>query len=404
MNIPHNKFCLLPWISLEASPVGTVRPCCLAQDEIVADSGDKFNLATASFTDIQNSADMLKLRKELLQGQQPQTCNRCWREERAGRTSKRMHTLDRLKHLIPDQPWTEHARPLMFLDLKLGNICNLKCRICGSWSSSTFATEELANLDPNEDRKTNHHYQMLRQGAWPREHVKFWSEIDQVVDQIRYIEFTGGEPFMIQEHFDMLQGMVDRGIAHQVEIHYNTNGTQYPEQAETIWQYFKHVEVAFSIDDVGARFEYQRSNAGWSQVCNNIERFRAMRERLLNMSLQACCTVNVFNVLYLEQVAEWIDQQDFDFVYWNMMHDAYYFSIATLPESAKLEIDRKLSAAQVDARTRKEFDQIRDFMMAGNSLDGFILRMKIAELDSRRNQNLALIQPDLAQLIEYAGS
>jgi hypothetical protein len=114
--------------------------------------------------------------------------------------------------------------------------------------------------------------------------------------------------------------------------------------------------------------------------------------------------VNVFNVLYLEQVSEWIDQQDFDFVYWNMMHDAYYFSIATLPESAKLEIDRKLSAAQVDARTRKEFDQIRDFMMAGNSLDGFILRMKIAELDSRRNQNLALIQPDLAQLIEYAGS
>jgi MoaA/NifB/PqqE/SkfB family radical SAM enzyme len=291
----------------------------------------------------------------------------------------------------------------MFLDLKLGNICNLKCRICGSWSSSTFATEELANLGADEDRKTNHHYQMLRQGAWPRENKKFWSEIDQVVDQIRYIEFTGGEPFMIQEHFDMLQGMIARGIAHQVEIHYNTNGTQYPQQAEDIWQYFKHVEVAFSIDDVGARFEYQRSNAAWNQVCDNIKRFKAMRERLLNMSLQVCCTVNVFNVLYLEQVATWIKQQDFDFVYWNMMHDAYYFSIATLPEQAKLDIARHLSTVQVDARTRQEFDQIQDFMMAGNSLDGKILRMRIADLDRKRNQNLALIQPELAQLIEYAG-
>ena len=43
-----------------------------------------------------------------------------------------------------------------------------------------------------------------------------------------YFEFTGGEPFMIQEHFDMLQGLVDRGIAHNVEIHYNTNGTHWP--------------------------------------------------------------------------------------------------------------------------------------------------------------------------------
>jgi len=401
MNIPHENFCVLPWISLEASPVGTVRPCCLAQDEIVDDAGNKFNLATANFADIQNSADMCKLREEFLQGRKPQTCGRCWREERAGRTSKRMHTLDRLKHMIPDRPWTADARPLMFLDLKLGNICNLKCRICGSWSSSTFATEELSYLNRNEDRKTNHHYQMLRQGAWPRENNKFWSEIDQVIDQIRYIEFTGGEPFMIQEHFDMLQGMVDRGIAHQVEIHYNTNGTQYPEQGEDIWQHFKHVEIAFSIDDVGSRFEYQRSNAVWTEVCENIQQFRHMRDRLLNMSLQVCCTVNVFNILYLEDVAAWIAQQDFDFVYWNMMHDAYYFSIATLPESAKLNIARRLSQAQVDSRTRKEFDQIQQFMMAGTSLDGFILRMKIADLDRRRQQDLRSVQPELAELLEY---
>ena len=402
MNVPHDRFCVLPWISLEASPIGTVRPCCLAYDEITDDAGAKFNLAEASFLDIQNSRSMQTLREEFLQGNQPQTCRRCWKEERSGRISKRMHTLDRLKHMIPDQSWTADAKPLMFLDLKLGNICNLKCRICGSWSSSTFATEELSYVNRDEDRKTNHHYQMLRQGAWPRENEKFWTEIDQVIDQIRYIEFTGGEPFMIQEHFDMLQGMVDRGIAHQVEIHYNTNGTQWPEQAEEIWQHFKHVEIAFSIDDVGARFEYQRSNAVWSEVCENIQRFRDMRDRLLNMSLQVCCTVNVFNVLYLEDVAAWITQQDFDFVYWNIMHDAYYFSIATLPESAKLNIACRLDQAQVDARTRKEFDQIQQFMMAGTSLDGFILRMKIADLDRRRQQDLRGVQPELAELLDYA--
>jgi MoaA/NifB/PqqE/SkfB family radical SAM enzyme len=403
MNIPHNKFCVLPWISLETSPIGTVRPCCLADDELVDDQGNKFDLNTASFVNIQNSESMKKLRQEFLDGHQPQTCRKCWREERSGRTSKRMHTLDRLKHMLPDQEWTIDAKPLIFLDLKLGNICNLKCRICGSWSSSTFATEELQFIDQSENRKENHHYQMLRQGAWPRENPVFWSEIDQVSDQIRYIEFTGGEPFMIREHFDMLQGLIDRGIAKNIEIHYNTNGTQWPEHAENIWRHFKHVEIAFSIDDVGARFEYQRSNAVWTEVEANIGRFRELRSRNPNISLQACCTVNVFNVYYLETVANWIVQQRFDFIYWNMMHDAYYFSIATLPLQTKVAIAQRLKHAQIPATIQKEFDRIVDFMNAGNSLDGFILKMRVADLDRKRQQNLAVVEPEFAQLIEYNG-
>ena len=403
MNIPHDKFCVLPWVSLETSPVGTVRPCCLAEEEITDNNGNKFDLNTANFAGIQNSVYMQDLRQQFLDAKQPQTCRKCWREERAGRTSKRMHTLDRLKHMIPDQPWTADARPLMFLDLKLGNICNLKCRICGSWSSSTFATEELANLGPDEDRKSNHHYHMLRAGAWPRENPTFWSEIEQVADQIRYIEFTGGEPFMIQEHFDLLQGLVDRGLAHNIEIHYNTNGTQYPEQAEQIWSHFKTVEIAFSIDDVGARFEYQRTNAVWSEVLANLDRFRDLRRAHANIQLQCCSTVNVFNVLYLEELACWIDQQAFDFVYWNMMHEAYYFCINTLPESAKQVITQRLKLALVSARHQTQFERITDFMNHGASLDGFILRMRVADLDRKRGQNLAVTEPEFAKLIDYAG-
>ena len=227
MNLPHEKFCVLPWVSLEASPIGTVRPCCLADDEIVDDAGNKFELSTATFKEVQHSNHMQSLREQFLAGEKPQTCRKCWNEERSGRTSKRMHTLDRMKHMGIGGEWTADAKPLMFLDLKLGNICNLKCRICGSWSSSQFAAEEIANTRP-EQRKTSYAYQMLRAGAWPRDNPQFWDQIDSVLNDIRYIEFTGGEPFMIQEHFQMLQGIVDRGIAHQVEIHYNTNGTQYP--------------------------------------------------------------------------------------------------------------------------------------------------------------------------------
>ena len=402
MNIPNDKFCVLPWISIEASPIGTVRPCCLADDEIIDNDGNKFELSTANFANIQNSNHMRKLREQFLAGERPQTCRKCWNEERGGRTSKRMHTLERLKHSIADTEWTTDAKPLMFLDLKLGNICNLKCRICGSWSSSQFATEEINQL-PRKQQKNSHAYQMLRAGAWPRENEQFWQQIDSVLTDIRYIEFTGGEPFMIDEHFDMLQGIVDRGIADQVEIHYNTNGTQYPTRGEAIWQHFKTVEIAFSIDDVGERFEYQRSNANWQEVCANLDRFRDLKECHQNIVLQVCTTVNVFNVRYLDQVAQWVDKnkESFNFVYWNMMHDAWYFSIATLPDTAKAAITEHLRSADVPPQYREEFDRIADFMNTGASTDGFILRMKIADLDRKRQQNMHDVAPELAELLEY---
>lgn len=400
MNIPHNKFCVLPWVSLEASPVGTVRPCCLADDEIVDNDGNKFELLSADFADIQNSNHMISLRQQFLDGKQPQTCRKCWNEERAGRTSKRMHTLDRMKHMNISSEWTTDAKSLLFLDLKLGNICNLKCRICGSWSSSQFATEEINQL-PREEQKQSFPYQMLRAGAWPKENESFWKQIDGCLNDIRYIEFTGGEPFMIEQHFDMLQGIVDRGIAHQVEIHYNTNGTHYPEHAIEIWRHFKIVEIAFSIDDLGARFEYQRSNAVFSEVEQNLERFRLLRKQYPNIRLQCCSTVNVFNVRYIDQLANWIAAQKFDFVYWNMMHEAWYFSIATLPDAAKAEIILHLESANIPSLWRNEFDRICDFMRKGASTDGFMLRMKVRDLDRKRGQNLATVEPEFAALIDY---
>ena len=400
MQLPHDKFCVLPWISLEASPIGTVRPCCLADDEIVDDTGEKFQLATANFQDITSSQHMQTLRQEFLQGQQPKTCRKCWNEERAGRTSKRMHTLNRLKHVISDQDWTQDAKPLMFLDLKLGNICNLKCRICGSWSSSQFATEEINWTNPSE-RKQSQAYQMLRAGAWPRENKNFWHEIDQCLTDIRYIEFTGGEPFMIDEHFDMLQGIVDRGIAGQVEIHYNTNGTHFPERGPEIWQHFKTVEIAFSVDDHGARFEYQRTNALWQELEANVIKFRQLRANMPNIQLQVCCTINIFNIYYLHQVSYWIKNQEFDFVYWNMMHDAWYFSIANLPRSAKEAIDLHFSNTPCEPEYVDEFLRIVDFMYRGVDSDGNMMRMKIRDLDRKRNQNLADVAPEFAKIIGY---
>jgi hypothetical protein len=137
-------------------------------------------------------------------------------------------------------------------------------------------------------------------------------------------------------------------------------------------------------------------------VVDNIAKFRELRSRNHNIRLQICCTINVFNVYYLEEVANWIVRQQMDFIYWNMLHDAYYFSISSLPDRAKQAITQQLQSAQVPTQVKKEFDRVIDFMNNGVSLDGFQLRRELANLDRRREQNLAVVEPEFAKLINYS--
>ena len=406
MQIPHDKFCILPWVSVEASPIGTVRPCCLAKDEILDDNNDKFHLTTSTFNQIRDSSYMQRLRQEFLAGQLPSPCERCWAIEDSGGTSKRQHTLNRLQHIVQDNVWTEDSKDLIFLDLKLGNICNLKCRICGPWSSSSYASEEVGTVMTLE-RKQTYAYKMLREGRWPRESPAFWQQLSDIAGQIRYLEFTGGEPFMIAEHFDFLQTLVDQGVAGNIEIHYNTNGTQYPERGIELWPHFKTVEIAFSIDDLGERFEYQRTGARWSEVQDNIYKFRRLRRDSKNIQLQLCCTISIWNVVYFNEIAAWASLFPWDFVYWNYLHDSPVWCIANQVEPVKNNIAKHLQNHLIVDQHANARDEIIDFMFSREGWMGCgrggTLTDEIERLDRLRNQRLRDVAPLLAEIIYYDG-
>ena len=398
MSLP-DKICMLPWISIEASPIGTARPCCLAKDEITKPDGSKYSLRETSLEEIYHSTYMQNLRQDFLAGNKPATCNRCWDEEAAGRTSKRINSRIRLKeyynlvdfqNINPDQLW--------FIDLKLGNICNLKCRICGSWSSSKWAKEEIDYIPELLDRKTHLAYTYLKDGAWPRETEVFWDNLKTLLPNIKYFEFTGGEPFLIEQHFELLRYAVEQDYSKNIEIHYNTNGTVFPEQAE-LWSNFKHVEIALSIDNVGARFEYERYGADWNEVQENISKFTAMRSN--KISTQLCTTMNIQNVYYLPELCDWISTQTFDHVYFNMLHDPWHMCISKMTDNAKNLVIDRLSNHEFSSKYRAEILRIVQFIRNGEGSDGkeFLRKMQIT--DEYRKQNLQITHKEIAKAMGY---
>jgi len=325
-----SNICPLPWNHLEVDVNGGASPCCLYKGSI-----PNVKVYETKLKDIQNSDYMQNLRQQFKDGKRPKGCESCWQEETAGKTSKRMNSLYKMKSSL--KKWTPDSEPtLKFIDFKLGNVCNLKCRICGSWSSSKWAQEELDYGENPVARKN------LKEGGWPKRNPKFFEDLKEDLEHVEYFEFTGGEPFMIKDHFKILMHCVERGYAKNQDIHYNTNGTQLPPpEIFDLWSNFKKVEIAFSIDDVGEQFQYQRYPANWRQVGSNLVKFK--ERKTPNMQFQICTTVSIFNIFSLAKINFWVKQYQPDFYYVNTLFDPDYFNIQTLPKNVKNIVNTRYS-------------------------------------------------------------
>ena len=377
-----NKICTLPWMHMETTPMGEFRPCCLANEPI-----PNMNISQGdTIKDAFESPYMENLRQEFLAGNKPATCSKCWALEDAGGISKRM---------ISNQKFGVNTaqKKIRFLDLKLGNICNLKCRICGGWSSSKWANEEIKQ--GSEIAKY-----WMKQGQWPRQETKLWQEIVDMLPHIDYFEFTGGEPFLIQEHFDILMASVEKGTSKHQQIHYNTNGTTFPADAiERIWPHFKEVEIAFSIDDLAERFEYQRHGAVWHEVNENVQRISAYKNKF-NLKTQICCTINIQNIYNLDAMAEWIDQQSFDYVFFNYLQEDKVWNVQNLPHHYKDIIQDKL--AKYQGAYQDDVAQALKYMLSVDGHNSALrerLQHKVKDSDQFRNENFERVFPEYAGLI-----
>ena len=386
--------CILPWISIETTPMGTMRPCCLTTNGI-----PDMNLNTHTLEDGFTSDYMVGLRTAFRDGKKPGQCRNCWREEDAGKTSKRQYMLEKFKHVQVDWDNVEQGHGLQFLDLKLGNICNLKCRICGSWSSSKWAQEEL---DYSSDPDNHIAKQWLREGQWPRKSKTFWQHLDEILPDIKYFEFTGGEPWMIKEHFDLLRRAVDRGYAQDIDIHYNTNATQYPKDP-TIWQHFKHVQIAFSVDNTGERFEYERYGAKWQKANDNIQRVNDLRDSMFYpITTQLCCTWNVQNIYYMDEILTWATTMNFDSIHFNLMHDPFEFSLSCIPCCAQSEVMIYLQKMQVKwTQYAQDIDALKRIVVSSKFDSTTELHNKLRQTDLYRNQNFATSHAKMARAICY---
>jgi hypothetical protein len=375
-----DKICVLPWVHTEFTTDGTANPCCLYKGNPMG------NLKQENFLDVWNGEPYKNLRREFLEGKQPSGCAMCWEGEEAGYQSKRLQDNKRfakeLEEIKERQSFIATDTP-KYLDLKFGTLCNLKCRTCGSINSSKWQTDE---------KKLYGRILNKKDPLWIAKNPSVWDELFEIMHTVEQMDFTGGEPFMIEEHFELLRRTVEAGHAEHISLHYNTNGTiRPPQKIFDLWKEFKSCEVMFSIDGIFKKFEYIRHPAKWDETWDNYNYFKSLDW----MYVQVCHTVSLYNIYYLDEFVDMFGREN---IYLNLLHFPRQYCVRNMPDVCKKQVEDKLINIP-------DMNNIISFMNQEPNFDKLDLGfLPVTErLDGLRNECYSEIFPDFYRILIDGG-
>ncbi len=340
-----DTFCPLLFQHLATHPHGGVTHCCVADHRNSLSSsrdGDRYyNLNRDTVFDTMNSQSYRKARLEVLEGKKPKACIRCYSEEAKGMASKRTeeiknypeYTVEVARDATDSDGFMKDVQ-LEFVELRLGNVCNVACRTCNPASSSKWRNDYDALQKKTTFKLTT--YDTMEGFRWP-ERDGFWEDLLQHCDRVKTFYINGGEPTLIKEHFRFLERLVDLGKT-DIKLWYNINMTNMNDKVIDLWKKFDHVKVSCSIDDLEDRNHYIRYPTQWDSVIKNF-----LRLKKEGFEIDVTQTVSWMNYSTLGDFYNFFHREHGVWVHHNYVYDPEILSPAVLPKEMRDRIHKKFS-------------------------------------------------------------
>jgi organic radical activating enzyme len=396
------NFCIYPWIHLHAWPTGEAYPCCHATHSPVYG-----NTKTKTLAEIWNGTEMRQLRQDMLNDTPNETCRKCHEQEDSGFFSGRRsankhhgHLIDRVHRTNSDGSFDEFQ--MTYWDIRFSNLCNLRCRSCGHIFSSQWYQDQ-AKLAGGDWKKLN---TPLRYAG--RSETDMWEQLEPHLDYVEQIYFAGGEPLLMEEHYNILDELVRRK-RFDVRLIYNTNFTHTDLKGRSVFEYWKQfdsVAVGASLDAQGSRAAYIRKGTDWAVVEQNRRHMMAVCP---NVDFYISPTLSIMNAYHLPDFhRDWVEQgliraQDLNV---NILQDPAHYRIDIAPAEYKQQLREKflrhiewLRPQDTLQRATTGFKSAVAFMDATDNthlIDTFW--RKTNELDDIRNENCLSVIPELKAL------
>jgi MoaA/NifB/PqqE/SkfB family radical SAM enzyme len=298
-----NTFCMAPFTSIFLDSDNKLYPCCVYYG--------KSNYSFDKINDYVGSTELNSLKKDLINGIQHKGCRTCWNDESIGNDSLRLimnRTLTpEYKGKIEQLLSTNKVSNIKKFHLNLGNLCNLKCLMCGPNLSSQL----LAEVNTNQQLKNVYKKGDYKQETynWPKQN-NFVEWCEKHLPNAININFTGGEPFINPWISKVLKEIPDEQKSKCI-LHFTSNLTIFDEDLfKNIFPKFKEVWLSVSVEGTDKTFEYIRYGHSWEKLLKNVNLIKDMKINNLKLNINYVLQsisyhsiinlVNVFDDLKIE--------------------------------------------------------------------------------------------------------
>ncbi|HTD37993.1 MAG TPA: twitch domain-containing radical SAM protein [Candidatus Limnocylindrales bacterium] len=321
--------CYIPWSNFVVGPDGRASFCCEVP-EILTVGGRAGSIYRDSLDELWNADGLVEIRAAMARGEKPAACDVCWKREAAGGLSRRLLIngayrplggeleLEKLPDVGRASDYRLERRP-DWLVLELGNVCNLKCRSCSPLFSSRIAADPVhlawsngttAGISPTrfglvEDRKL---------AAAEKKSVPWYHDIERMAEIVagggeenRVLSLLGGETFLIEPAWRLLEELVARGAAGRINVSLATNGQQRNERLRELAPHFRRISTSVSVDAYGKLYEYLRHGASWPKLVETLEWLR----EIPNLDIVVLPTLQNTNALDITALLRFLDERGF---------------------------------------------------------------------------------------------
>jgi len=419
-------FCILPWIHFHSWPDKRVFPCCVADSTMpVANLADGDDLLS-----VMNSPAYRQMRLDMLQDKPVAACKRCYDIEQLGTwTLRQSHNTwakqayfepgklpgkrgldypDAVRDTAADGSISQFK--MRYMDIRFGNLCNMKCRSCGPSCSSQWAQEHeaqhgIASLRDN--------FGITRSVVSSNDDGQFMQKLLPYLDDVQEVYFAGGEIIIQPEHYACLDYWISRGITRQVDLTYTTNFSNFRYKDRNLlqlWQQFPRLKIWASLDADGDLAEIIRSGTDWSKIEQNL---RELRQAVPHAQLRITPTISIWNVWHFADFYDrLIDQglMDLGAPRFNLATNPWWSNIMILPQFAKDQLHARYEQSYQRYADHPEiangFKMIMYNLSVGTPNAGGIREFKAFNdnLDRVRCEKLSDVVPQLEEVYKWADS
>jgi sulfatase maturation enzyme AslB (radical SAM superfamily) len=368
--------CALPWVHLRQNSDGHFSPCCnFVENPSSLPQG-------VSYREAFHSDFFRGLRESFLKGKDIPQCSRCVIREKSGSESMREKSLHEF-----GEAWNANPE-IRYLELNLGNLCNLKCRGCDSSSSSKWIQDEI------------------KMGISPSREFEFRLEdLDHSLVSLEKVKILGGEPFLSPKHQLLLQKLDSEKGIENISLQYSTNGTvRVSENVLKIWEKAKSLSISFSVDGKGEQNDLFRDGSHWNEWIENIRWFeKNVKNSQIDFTFHT--VVNIYNIFSIEELDNFLSSEFPNF--WltkDCLVSPSWLDIRNLPKEIKRECSEKFSGlAQKYQHVRKRwqsYSYIEKFLQESANDTFLSFARKHLELNRIRNIESAPLSSRLEDLLK----